>query len=96
MMRCRRGPFGACRYIINGGYCNLPEDSLCPFREKEITATSVINPEEINPRSIIIDNCDEIILTKDSIGLKADIRITDFDQFEFIEINGKKFKRVRD
>ena len=39
--------------------------------------------------------CDEITLTKDSVGIKADISIKDFDKFETIEINGRAFKRVR-
>ena len=40
--------------------------------------------------------CDEIILTKDSVGITVDISVRDFDKFETIEINGRVFRRVRD
>ena len=80
MKKCRGGP---CQYVSNGGFCTLPEDSVCVFQE------------ECDANKITI-RCDEITLTKDSIGIKVDMSIMDFDGFETIEINGRVFKRVRE
>lgn len=42
--------------------------------------------------------CEEITLTKDSIGIEVNIQnlIQNIDKFETIEINGRVFKRVRE
>ena len=42
--------------------------------------------------------CDEITLTKDSVGIEVKIQnlIQNIDKFETIEINGRVFKRVRE
>ena len=53
--------------------------------------------QELEPNSIKI-SCDEITLTKDSVGIEVNIQnlIQNIDKFETIEINGKRFKRIRD
>ena len=49
--------------------------------------------EPVKSSSIVIQ-CDEIILTKGNIKLDIDCKFTpSLDQFEYIEINGVKFKR---
>lgn len=96
--KCREDISIPCICKTKAGYCNMMDGFICPWQEEVSLFTNVatINSEKMKPRSIIIGNCDEIVLAKDSIGLKVDIKITDFDQFETIEINGKKFKRIRE
>ncbi len=49
--------------------------------------------EAVRPNTIAIQ-CDEIILTKGGIKLEINCRLNPpLDQFEYIEINGVKFKK---
>jgi hypothetical protein len=49
--------------------------------------------EPIRPSMITIQ-CDEIILTKGAIKLEIDCKLTPpLSQFEYIEINGVRFKK---
>lgn len=53
-----------------------------------------VGPDDKNKIKIC---CDEITLTKDSVGIEVNIQnlIQNIDKFETIEINGRVFKRVR-
>lgn len=101
MKRCKQGPICTCLYVTNGGYCNLPNNQTCLAQEASdyLTPPPCNNEENcIKPRDInnIKIKCDEITLTKDSVGIRVDMSIRDFDKFETIEINGRVFKRVRE
>ena len=48
----------------------------------------------IDSRTLTIQNCDKIILKPKSLEVEVKIEKDNFDDFDFIEINGHKFKRV--
>lgn len=63
------------------------------------TGTSTLNPDNIlplQPNTISVGGCDKIVLSPKGLEIEIDVKIDNFDKFEFIEINGKRFKRVRD
>lgn len=58
-----------------------------------------LNPSNIlrpQPNTINLGNCDKIVLSPKGLEIEVDLKINDFDKFEFIEINGRRFKRVRE
>lgn len=52
------------------------------------------NGRPIDKRTLTIQNCDKIILKPKSLEVEVKIEKDNFDDFDFIEINGHKFKRV--
>ena len=52
------------------------------------------NGRPIDKRTLLIQNCDKIILKPKSLEVEVKIETANFDDFDFIEINGHKFKRV--
>ena len=113
MKRCKQGPICNCLYMVNGGYCNLPEENACILQEevKDISPIAAMGKCEAgtvaagyniqvgnDDRNKIKINCDEITLTKDSVGIEVNIRglIQNIDKIETIEINGRVFKRVKE
>ena len=52
------------------------------------------NGRSIDKRTLIIQNCDKIILKPKSLEVEVKIETANFDDFDFIEINGHKFKKV--
>ena len=114
MKRCRCGQGCLCIYVTNGAHCTLPEDEYCINQEEvedmdpivgigkhsEVSTIAAgcnikVNDDDKNKIKI---NCDEITLTKDSVGIEVNIKalIQNIDKFETIEINGRVFKRVRE
>lgn len=52
------------------------------------------NGRSIDKRTLTIQNCDKIILKPKSLEVEVKIEKDNFDDFDFIEINGHKFKKV--
>ena len=52
------------------------------------------NGRPIDPRTLTIQNCDKIILKPKSLEVEVKIEKDNFDDFDYIIINGHKFKRV--
>ena len=52
------------------------------------------NGRSIDKRTLTIQNCDKIILKPKSLEVEIKIEKDNFDDFDFIEINGYKFKKV--
>ena len=48
----------------------------------------------IDKTALTIQNCEKIILKLKSLEVEVKIEKDNFDDFDFIEINGHKFKRV--
>lgn len=48
----------------------------------------------MDSRTLTIQNCDKIILKPKSLEVEIKIEKDNFDDFDFIEINGHKFKKV--
>lgn len=103
MKKCRAGANFSCHYVTNGGFCTLSEDMTCILKREYVEEAGAIvagagvkvSPDDINKIKI---HCEEITLTKDSVGIEVKIQnlIQNIDKFETIEINGKVFKRVRE
>lgn len=65
--------------------------------EDEKTETVKLKPDSDRPiekRTLTIQNCDRIILKPRSLEVEVKIETANFDDFDFIEINGHKFKKV--
>ena len=95
MKKCRYGANANCNYVGNSGCCNLPEDEGCINQlADEVNCCGVKTMDDKNKIKIC---CDEITLTKDSVGIEVNIQnlIQNIDKFETIEINGRVFKRIR-
>lgn len=52
------------------------------------------NDRSIDKRTLTIQNCDKIIIKPKSLEVEIKIEKDNFDDFDFIEINGHKFKKV--
>ena len=52
------------------------------------------NGRPIDKRTLTIQNCDKIVLKPKSLEVEVKIEKDNFDDFDFIEINRHKFKRV--
>lgn len=73
------------------------ENCICfkPCGEEAVSVQSTTNEEELtHPRTLTIQNCDEIILKPKGLGVEVKIEKYNFDDFNYIEINGHKFERV--
>lgn len=58
-----------------------------------------LNPNNIlplQPNTISLGGCEKIVLSPKGLEIEIDVEIDNFDKFEFIEINGRRFKRVRE
>lgn len=67
-----------------------------PFTLKyDRVETAKLMPDNgIDKRALTIQNCDKIILKPKSLEVEVKIEKDNFDDFDFIEINGHKFKKV--
>ena len=92
-----------CYFDDNFNSCELFDPIKC---EKE-SSTSALkydkvetvklmpdNGRPIDKRTLTIQNCDKIILKPKSLEVEVKIEKDNFDDFDFIEINGHKFKKV--
>lgn len=86
----------------NGCICFEPsieyEKESSPYNlEDEKTETVKLkldNGGPIDKGTLEIQNCDKIILKPKSLEVEVKIEIDNFDDFDYIIINGHKFKRV--
>lgn len=67
-----------------------------PFTLKydRVETTKLMPDNGIDKRALTIQNCDKIILKPKSLEVEIKIEKDNFDDFDFIEINGHKFKKV--
>ena len=92
-----------CYFDDNFNDCELFEPEKC---EKESSPSALKydkletvklmpdNGRPIDKRILTIQNCDKIILKPKSLEVEIKIEKDNFDDFDFIIINGHKFKRV--
>ena len=69
-------------------------DGIEELAVKEYLAYGSIKPQE--EYTIRIENCEHIYLTQKSLDIEVNIHIQDFDRYEEIVINGRRFIRSRD
>ena len=53
------------------------------------------NGRSIDKRTLTIQNCDKIILKPKSLAVEVKIEKDNFDDFDFIEINGRRFEVIK-
>ena len=106
-MKCKfylRSPNGADNRCLNQ-HCKLKKcwftdqqnecENFEPHEEGVITAQLITDKDNIiDSKTLIIQNCDKIILKPKSLEVEVKIETANFDDFDFIEINGHKFKKV--
>ena len=88
------GPPASCYYVNDFENCICSEPPI--EEEPEVVNPKVMldNSRFIDSTALIIQNCDKIILKPRSLEVEVKIEKDNFDDFDFIEINGHKFKRV--
>lgn len=62
--------------------------------EKEPVKPMLDKSRSIDKTALTIQNCDKIILKPKSLEVEVKIEKDNFDDFDYIIINGHKFKRV--
>lgn len=63
--------------------------------DKVKTEKLMTNREDYyNPRELTIQNCDKIILKPKNLEVEVKVEKDNFDDFDYITVNGHKFKRV--
>lgn len=73
----------------------LPRESnRLTFQSDKVETIKLMPDNGIDPRTLTIQNCDKIILKPKSLEVEVKIEKDNFDDFDFIEINGHKFKKV--
>lgn len=106
-MKCKfylENPNGDTDWCLNPS-CRLPKcwfagtQNKCKFSEphEEGVITARLMTDKDNPidlRTLTIQNCDKIILKPRSLEVEVKIEKDNFDDFDYIEINGHKFKKV--
>lgn len=72
------------------------ESDRLTFQSDKVETVKLMpdNGRPIDKRTLVIQNCDKIILKPKSLEVEIKIEKDNFDDFDFIEINGHKFKRV--
>ena len=70
------------------------ESSPSALKYDKIETVKLMPDNGIDKRTLTIQNCDKIILKPKSLEVEVKIEKDNFDDFDFIEINGHKFKKV--
>ena len=92
----------SCNHINDFENCTCFEPLIKYEKESSPSAlkydkaeTGKLMPDNgIDKRTLTIQNCDKIILKPKSLEVEVKIEKDNFDDFDFIEINGHKFKKV--
>lgn len=103
MLKCKfylRSPNGTDNRCLNP-HCKLkkcwfsdPLNECENFEPHEEGVPMTDKDSLIGPRTLMIQNCDKVILKPKSLEVEVKIETANFDDFDFIEINGHKFKKV--
>ena len=74
--------------------CFKPTEHKLDFTGAKIVKLNIDENRVIGPRTLIIQNCDKIILKPRSLEVEVKIEKDNFDDFDYIVVNGHKFKRI--
>ena len=98
------GPPASCYYVNDFENCicfeppiEYEKESFSYNSEDEKTETAKLIPDNGRPivkRTLTIQNCDKIILKPKNLEVEVKIEKDNFDDFDYIIINGHKFKKV--
>lgn len=93
-----------CCFDDNLNGCELFEPTKCEkesspstlnYDKVETVKLMLDNSSPIDERTLTIQNCDKIILKSKCIEVEVKIEIDNFDDFDYIVINGIKFRREK-
>ena len=107
-MKCKfylRSPNGADNRCLNQ-HCKLKKcwftdqqnecENFEPHEEDVITAQLITDKDNIiDSKTLIIQNCEKITLKPKSLEVEVKIEKDNFGDFDYIVINGIKFKREK-
>ncbi len=80
--------------IMKGRVEGKKEPYPSTLKYDKVETTKLMPDNGIDKRTLTIQNCDKIILKPKSLEVEVKIEKDNFDDFDFIEINGHKFKKV--
>lgn len=70
------------------------ESGKVTLQNDKVETVKLLPDNGIDKRALTIQNCDKIILKPKSLEVEVKIEKDNFDDFDFIEVNGIKFKKV--
>lgn len=82
----------SCNHINDFENCTCFEP--IEYDKVETAKLMLDNIRSIDKTTLTIQNCDKIILKPKNLEVEVKIETANFDDFDFIEINGHKFKKV--
>lgn len=75
--------------------CDCSESAVCKEEPEVVNAKLMTDINTcMDPRTLTIQNCDKIILKPKSLEVEVKIEKDNFDDFDYIVINGHRFKKV--
>lgn len=92
-----------CYFDDNLNGCELFEPTKCEkesspstlkYDKAKTTELVLDSSRSIDKTALTIQNCEKIILKPKSLEVEVKIEKDNFDDFDFIEINGHRFKKV--
>lgn len=83
-----------CACFIPIEYEKKSYPSAFKYDKVETVKLMLDNGSPIDETTLTIQNCDKIILKPRSLEVEVKIEIDNFDDFDYIIINGIKFKKV--
>ena len=91
-------PFGdhldSCSCFRSVEYEKEPSPSTLKYDKAETVKLMPDKGRPTDKTALTIQNCDRIILKPKSLGVEVKIEKENFDDFDYIIINGIKFKKV--
>lgn len=91
------GPPASCYYVNDFENCICFEPPIENKEEPKVVNARLITDKDksIDRRTLTIQNCDKIILKPKNLEVEVKIGKDNFDDFDSIEINGRKFEVVK-
>ena len=71
------------------------ESSPSALKYDKVETVKLMPDNGVDKRTLTIQNCDKIILKSKCIEVEVKIEIDNFDDFDYIVINGIKFRREK-
>lgn len=90
------GSPASCYYVndFENCICSEPIERKLDFTGAKIVKLDIDEDRVMDTRTLTIQNCDKIILKPKSLEVEVKIEKDNFDDFDFIVVNGHKFKKV--
>ena len=92
------GPILLCTHKDEEDNCTCfePIEYKLDFTGANIAKLNIDENKVMDSKTLTIQNCDKIILKPKSLEVEVKIGKDNFDDFDFIVVNGHKFKKVKE